>query len=425
MRIAYLCSQYPYVSHTFVLREVEALRRRGVEIATFSIRRTADRHLLADADRQAAATTYSILPPRPGHLLAAFARAIATRPRRTLLTLVRAMRLTPGGLRGLTWQLFYFAEALVLWDRCRRLGIRRIHCHFANNAADVALLAVSLGGPEWGWSFTMHGSGEFADVGRHRLRQKVQHADLVVCISDFCRSQLMRLVDPEQWGKLYTVHCGVDVDTFRIARPERVAGEPIHVLTVARLSPDKGLNLLVEAVAELNARGQRTTLTIVGDGPERERIEAQARVDGLDDDVEITGLVGQDTIHQYYAAADIFCLPSFAEGVPIVLMEAMATELPVVATRVMGIPELVDDEVSGLLIAPARVDQLVGALGRLASDPRVRRELGTNGRRAVEAGFAEESVTEELQHLLERAHSVGGDRSDAHQRRHWMSLAGG
>lgn len=396
MGIAYLCNRYPYISHTFVLREVEALRALDVDITTFSVRRTSSEYVLSDADRQAATTTYAILPVRATHLLGAACRAIVTRPRRTLAALAGAVRLTSGGVRGTLWQLFYFGEALILWNRCRQAGIRHVHSHFANNAADVGFLATALGGPGWRWSFTVHGSTELADVGRHRLREKVEVAEFVICSSDFCRSQLMRLVGSEHWAKLRTIYCAVDPEEFRVAPRQRGPGEPLKVLTVARLAASKGIHLLVDAVAELVSDGVDVKLAVVGDGPERDTLAARVRALGLGDRVEFAGFVGQDDILEWYAWADIFCLPSFAEGIPVVLMEAMAAELPVVATRIMGIPELVEHEVNGLLVTPARQDEIVRSLARLAADPGMRRSMGTDGRRTIEAGFASSLAAHEL-----------------------------
>jgi colanic acid/amylovoran biosynthesis glycosyltransferase len=350
-RVAYLVGNYPTPSHTFITREVDGLRERGVDVQTFSIRRTPPERLLTDADRRAAAETSTILPPPPGELLGAHVRALARRPVRYLGTLALALRLSAGGVRNGLWQLFYFAEAILLAERLHRRGIRHVHAHFANVATAVALLAAHHR-PELTWSFTMHGPSEFDDVTRYAVAEKVRRASFVACIGDFCRSQLMKLVEPSQWEKLRVVHCGVDPRAFTPA--ERNGRPGLHVLCVGRLVPDKGQSILLDALAELRSRGVGVTATIVGDGPDRAALEAQAR--GLD--VEFTGAVGQDRIRELYAAADVFCLPSFAEGVPVVLMEAMASGLPVVTTRVMGIPELVDE----VLVPPGRSDALADAL---------------------------------------------------------------
>jgi glycosyltransferase involved in cell wall biosynthesis len=389
MRVAYLTSRYPAVSHTFVLREVEALRREGVEVHTFSVRRADEREVLSAADRREFETTTAILPVSPLRVLRAHGRALAASPAAYLRTLWRAVRLSPGGLRGLVWQLFYFAEALLLQAELAAAGVRHVHVHFANVSADVAMLATGFGrladgDPRWGWSFTMHGPTEFYDVAAHRLPAKAADARLVVCISDFARSQLMGMLPEAQWGKLRIVHCGVDPSQFAPAARQD-GGEPLAVLCVGRLVPVKGQAVLLDAVGRLAERGVPVHATFVGDGPSRPDLERIARERGLP--VTFAGAVGQDEIRRHYGAADVFCLPSFAEGVPVVLMEAMAMTLPVVTTRIAGIPELVADEVGGLLVAPGDAGALADALARLAGDPALRRALGDAGRAAVEAGY--------------------------------------
>ncbi len=396
MRIAYLVSRFPAISHTFILREVLALRRLGVEIETFSIRRTDPRELLSAADREAFAATDAIVAPRPLALATAHATALLSRPLRYATTLLLALRLSPPGLKGLVWQLFYFVEAIVLWHRCVQREVHHVHAHFANVATDVALLAAEFGGERWSWSFTMHGSAEFYDVARHRLPEKVERADFVVCISHFCRSQLMGFVTESHWPKLRVVRCGVDADAFSPVGGREERSGPTRVLHVGRLVQVKGQAILLEALAELVRSGLDITATLVGDGPKRAELERLATELGIAGRVTFTGSVGQDQIRSYYAAADIFCLPSFAEGVPVVLMEAMASGLPVIGTRVTGVPELVEHGVSGLLATPGRTDEIVAALRRLASAPHLRASMGEAGREQVIAEFDLRTSAEQL-----------------------------
>jgi colanic acid/amylovoran biosynthesis glycosyltransferase len=405
--MAYLCGQYPAISHTFVLREVLALRGIGARIATFSIRRAGAEHLLADADRVAFDTTYAILPPRPGKLLAAHLGLLFKAPRAYLSTLAFALKLAPTGLRGRIWQFFYFLESVVLHGECRRLGLRHIHAHLANVAADVALLTAHLGSAldrarPWTWSFTMHGPTEFFDVGHFRLAQKVEHAHFVVCISDFARSQLMALSQPSCWGKLHVVHVGIPIEQFtRSAGEEHPRNEHL-ILSIGRLVPDKGHAVLLEAIALLADRGCRLRVTLAGDGPSRAGLERLAQSLGIDQQVSFTGAVGQDDIHELYARASVFCMSSFAEGVPCVLMEAMAMELPVVSTRIAGIPELIDDGDTGLLVAPGRPDLLADAVRRLFDDPRLARELGLAARAKVIREFNAHTTAEQLHEVFAR-----------------------
>jgi colanic acid/amylovoran biosynthesis glycosyltransferase len=382
MRIGYLASHYPAVSHAFVLREVEALRRLGVDIETFSIHRTPAGQLLSEADRRAAATTYAVLPARPFELIDAHRRALATHPLRYLTTLALALRLGAPGLRGRLWALFYFAEAMPMWSACARRGVRHLHAQFADVATDVALLVAHFGGPEWSWSMAVHGPVEFYDVRLNRLAEKVRRARFVVAISDFARSQLMTVAPEASWPAIHVVRCGVEPSAFAPAEP-RPAGEPAQLVCVGRLVHLKGQSLLVEAVAELGRRGVDARLTLVGDGPKRAELERLARRLAVTQRVRFAGAVGQDAIADCYRSADVFCLPSMAEGVPVVLMEAMAMARPVVSTRIMGIPELVEDGRTGLLVTPGRLDELVDALQRLIADPGLRAQLGRAGREKV------------------------------------------
>lgn len=404
MRIAYFCSAYPAVSHTFILREVEALRRLGIQISTFSIRRTHGDQLLAETDRAAAQTTTTILPFRRRQL-GAHARLLLRSPGAYLAALRDALRLAPPGLRGRLWQLFYFAEAVVLWNECRKQGIRHVHVHLANAAADIALLAAGIGSAvepakPWTWSFTMHGPTEFHDLRHFRLAEKVESASFVVCISDFARSQLMSVTDPGRWDRLHVVHVGIPVDQFTRAAERNGHGRAPVVLYIGRLVPEKGQTVLLEAVARLTGRGIDVQLQLAGDGELRAELERTAASLEIADRVSFLGAVGQEELRELYERAAVFCLPSFAEGVPVVLMEAMAMGLPVVTTRIAGIPELVEHERSGILVAPGRTDELTDSLARLLSEPELRRSLGANGRRAVTEEFDCEGSAARLQTLF-------------------------
>jgi colanic acid/amylovoran biosynthesis glycosyltransferase len=393
--VAYVIGRYPAVSHAFVQREVLALRDAGARVETVSIHQARPEDALSAADRAEAEGTYALLPARLGALLAAHLSAL-TSPAAYLSTLAHALRSGPAGLKGRIWQLFYFVEAIMLWRHCRRRRVRHLHAHHLNQASDAAMLAVRYANaagaaPRWTWSFTMHGPNELYDVSRFRLAEKAASAATVVCISDFARSQVMGFAPEEAWPRLHVVHCGLDPTEFDGdgdgEAPAAADGDAFRVLCVGRLVAFKGQALLIEAIASMRRSGSDARLTLIGDGPSRHDLERRAHELGLDDAVTVAGAVGQDEIRAHYAAASAFCLPSFAEGVPVVLMEAMAMRLPVVTTRVMGISELVDDGDSGLLIRPGRIDELTNALGRLARDPQLRERLGDRGREKVVAEF--------------------------------------
>jgi glycosyltransferase involved in cell wall biosynthesis len=387
MKIAYLSSHYPAVSHTFVWREVQALRRLGLDVETLSVHAAAPDQLLTDDDREAARTTFAALPISAIALIGTHARAFGRHPGRYASTLARAWRMARPGVRGRVWQLFYFAEAIVLHAHCERRGVRHVHAQFADVATDVALLVAHHGGSDWSWSMAVHGPVEFYDVPGSRLAAKARDARFVQAISHFGRSQLLTLLEESEWGKVHVVRCGVEPAIYAPPRAARPAGDELRVLCVGRLVSLKGQSLLVEAIGELARRGIRARVILVGEGPKRAALEQLAVERGVADRVQLLGSVGQDTIREHYLAADVFCLPSFAEGVPVVLMEAMALELPVVTTRIMGIPELVEDGVHGRLVAPGSLPELVDALAALAADPQRRAEMGRAGRRRVLAEF--------------------------------------
>jgi glycosyltransferase involved in cell wall biosynthesis len=390
--VAYLVGRYPAVSHAFVTREVLALREAGVRVETISIHRAAAQDTLSEVDRAEAERTYALLPARLGEVLRAHLRAIVS-PRAYLATLARALRDGSPGVKGRLWQLFYFVEAVLVWRHCQRRSVRHIHAHHLNQASDAAMLAVQYAnargaGPPWTWSFTMHGPNEFYDTSRFRLAAKGGSAAAVVCISDFARSQVMGFAPEDRWSRFRVVHCGLDPTEFDPGRqPRRVATDCFQVLYVGRLVPFKGQAILLEAIAAIRARGVDARLTVIGEGPSRERLERRVEELGLTGVVAFAGAVGQDEIRLRYAAADAFCLPSFAEGVPVVLMEAMAMRVPVVTSRIMGISELVQDGEDGLLVRPGRADELATALERLARDPELRERLGRRGREKVVAEF--------------------------------------
>jgi glycosyltransferase involved in cell wall biosynthesis len=406
MHIGYIISRYPAVSHTFIQREVAGLRKLGWTVTTFSVRRCDPHHLLTDTDRAEAQSTHVLVRPQPFALLAAFAGALFLKPGRLFHALSCAWHLRRPGLRGALWAFFYFVEALLLHRLCHKKQIRHLHAHFANVASDVALLASRLNAGTF--SYTMHGPTEFFDIAHHRLAEKTRAARFVLCISDFARSQLMAIVTPDHWPKLHVVHCGIDPHQFSAPRPpppHRLNAElrPSEILCVARLAPVKGHAILLQAVAELSLRGHVVNLTLAGDGPLRSELARLSEVLGIHAHVRFLGNVGQDVIHTLYADADIFVLPSFAEGVPVVLMEAMAARCPVIATRIAGISELIEHGTTGLLVNPGRADLLADAVERLLLNPRAAERMALAAAEKVRRDFNLDTVAAQLAAIFQKA----------------------
>jgi len=382
MKVAYLTSRYPSVSHTFIMREIQALRESGTEVDTFTIRRPPESELLTEADRTEFRRTFTVLPVSFARLFGSHVTMLLARPGCYFGALWKALRIRPPGVRAALWHLFYFCEAGVLAARLRRRGIRHVHAHFANVASNVAMLAIRMIGGRW--SITLHGLSDFQDPRSVCLADKIKDAAFVICVSDFGRAQAMLHTQPHSWSKIHRVRCGVDTRRYvPPTKPRAGDSNRVRVLNVARMGPEKAHPVLLEAVKRAVERGVDIHCTLVGDGPRREDVKRLAHDLGISDQVTFAGAVGQEEIHKYYHDADLFVLPSFAEGLPVVLMEAMATELPVITTAIMGVPELVKHEVNGLLVPPGCAEPLAEAIIDLASDSEKRRRLGSMGREKV------------------------------------------
>ncbi len=382
--IAYLTGDYPKVSHTFILREVESLRAAGLEVFTCSIRRPAASEFKGEEELRARAETFYVIAAanNPLRVMAAHARAIARSPRIWLSTLGLALKTRSPGVKALMWQLFYFVEAGVLAEHLRSGGVRHLHNHFGNSSCSVAMLASGLAGIPF--SFTEHGPAIFFEVDRWALGEKIARARFVVAISHFCRSQLMLFSDPVHWGKIAIVHCGVDPAVYG-REPRGVFGK--RVVFVGRLDPVKGAPLLIEAIARVLPTHPEARLTLVGDGPARAMAETKAAELGIAAAVTFAGFQSQGRVAALLEEADMLVLPSFAEGVPVVLMEAMASRIPVIASRVAGVQELVEDGVAGFTVPPGDVDTLAERMARLMADPVMAAQMGRAGRAMVEREF--------------------------------------
>jgi colanic acid/amylovoran biosynthesis glycosyltransferase len=394
-RIGYLVSQYPAASHTFIRREVEALRSRGLEIETFSVRRPSPLELKSPRDRAEFARTFYLLPANTKTMLSAHVCALVTRPVAYLQVLMLALRHRVPGFRALTWAFFHFAEAIRLARELESRQITRLHNHFANSGATVGMLASSF--LKLPWSITLHGISETDYPAGLLLSAKIQAASFVACVSEFGRAQAMRISPPECWHKLLLIRCALNLDDLpqrRLSDP----GRPARLICVGRLSAEKGHLGLLEAFAKVIAAGIDAELVLVGDGPEKEKISQTVTSLALNNKIRLAGLLTEDATLNEIADADVLVIASFMEGLPVVLMEAMGIGLPVVATRVAGIPELVVEGKNGLLFSPANWDELAGHLVKLCSDAPLRNRLGRAGREIV---FESHNVTSAFDSLFE------------------------
>ena len=401
MRIAYLTSQYPATSHTFISREVAAMRSSGVDLQTFSIRppspaELSDKQILAEAE-----ATYTVLAGHTGELLLAQLQLLLSRPASFFRLLGIALRHRPPGLRGLFLSAAHFAEAVLLARELNRRGIGRLHNHFANSAATVGYLASRLLGIPW--SFTLHGISETDYPSGLTLGRKIEAAAFVACVSYFGRAQAMRQVDPRYWKKLHVIRCGLPLESFPSHSICPDGGT--RIVCVGRLSPEKGQAGLLEAFASIVSELPNAHLILVGDGPDAAELRVLADRLELKSRVTFAGRLGENDTLAQIACSDMLVLPSFMEGLPIVLMEAMAVGTAVIASRVAGIPELVEDEKSGLLFTPSDWGELAICIRRLANDEELRESLAAAGRERLSVEFESRSSADRLLRLFREEHA--------------------
>lgn len=395
MRVAYLTNQYPSISHTFVRREIDGLEALGAEVERFSIRPIRVEALPDARDRDELARTHALLGRGVLGILPAASRLAAKRPHKFARAEQLAIRLGLNSERGLARNLGYLAEACVLVEELERRGVRHVHAHFGTNSTAVAMLAHELGGPSY--SFTVHGPEEFDKPGLIGLTDKIARAAFVVGVSSFGRSQLYRYCDVRDWQKVQVVRCGLD-DSYVRAAPSPVPDVPRFV-SVGRLCEQKGQLLLVEAAAMLRREGRTFELVLVGDGPMRREVEALIAREQLAGFVRITGWASGQVVQSEIEGARAFVLPSFAEGLPVVIMEALGRGRPVISTYIAGIPELVKDGECGFLV-PAGSPEAVADAMRAALDATPAR-LSEMGRAGYERVCAMHDARDNARVLLE------------------------
>ena len=376
LRIAYLVNIHPMPSTTFVRREIAALEELGHEVDRYTVRRFGE--LVDPLDQAEEAQTRCILQQGGLGLLAGMLAVLFGRPRKFLAALELTLRIRKRSPRGLMVHLAYLAEACVLVRWLAARPVNHLHVHFGTNSAAVAMICRVLGGPPY--SVTVHGPEEFDGASVLVFDEKIAHSAFFVAISEFSRSQLMRWCDPQDWPKLNVVRCGID-DAF-LAEPESDIPDVPRLVCIGRLSRQKGQVFLAQAAARLHAEGVVFQLVLVGEGETRAQIEAVIAEHGLEDVILLTGVATNEEVRAHLLDSRALILPSFAEGLPVVIMEALALGRPVLSTYVAGIPELVVDGESGWLVPAGAVTPLAAAMREVLETPAA--ELQRRGRRGAE-----------------------------------------
>ena len=393
MKVAYLCNQYPKISHTFVRREVAGVERAGLVVERIAVRASGE--TFVDPQDEAERLRTRLLLGRGAAGLAADALAVAVRrPLTALRALQTALVMGRRSPRGRLRQLAYLVEACTLLRWAREAGIEHVHVHFGSNPTDVALLCRELGGPPF--SFTAHGPSDIESAWGPTLAFKVERAAFVVAICAAGRRRLLELA-PGHEGKVHVVRCGVDAQFFDAAAPG--VPEAPRLVCIARHEPVKGLPILLRAAQRLADEGRAFELVLIGDGPERPSLEALSRSLGLDGRVRFAGWRSGPEVREAIVGSRAAVLASSLEGLPVVLMEALALRRPVIGTDVGGIAELVIPGETGWLVpagsVPALADAMRAALTLPSSD------LDAMGRRGAQRVKAEHDAVVEAHRIAE------------------------
>lgn len=399
MNIGYLSNQYPHASCTFIRREILALEQLGIDINRYSIR-PSEIQIVNEVDYAEQSRTRYVLHSGGLSLLKNFFWCVATRPAKFFSTLLFATRLGIGSDRGLLIYLFYVFEACTLTRWFDEDDIDHVHVHFGSNPTTVAMLCQRLGGP--GYSFTVHGPAEFDNPAGMRLGEKIAESKFAAAISSYGRSQLYRWCDYEHWPKVQIVHCGVDekyMDAVTTDVPDNN-----NFVFIGRIHEQKGHGVLVEAIRILASKGCQFSVRLLGDGPLAEALKAELKRHGVEDYVEFLGWADDQMVQREIEACRAMVLPSFAEGLPVVLMESLAMGRPAVTTAIAGIPELIETGKCGWLVPAGSAIDLADAMQEALETPvATLTEMGKEGQRRV---HSQHNVMTEAKKLLTLLNAV-------------------
>jgi glycosyltransferase involved in cell wall biosynthesis len=381
-RIAYLLHNFPGKTDTFIKREIRSLEKLGAEITVVSVWRPKNSQTTPEILTEWANSTCFLLPKSVPAIGVAILSTLLRNPFLFFKTFIFALCTSKSGFKGTLYQIFYFAEAVLACDVIRSKKISHIHNHIGDQSGTVTMLAAQLAGVEY--SITFHGWPVFFDAKESRIKEKVRGAKFVRAISYFCRSQLMMFSEMDDVAPFKVVHCGLEMRKYMFRPP----GETVRTLfCAARLSPEKGLSFLLRAIAELASRGFDLRLRLAGSGPSDSHLKALVSYLNITDRVDFLGFLDEDGIILELQRSDLFVLPSFVEGLPVSAIEAMAIGVPVVATNIAGTGELVESGITGTLIRPSDVEDLVRAIEAVVKDYDFRLRSTRQGREKVESEF--------------------------------------
>jgi len=397
MKILYLINQYPKVSHTFIRREIMSLEESDIEVVRVAMR-SDDPNDMSEIDYAEYKKTHYVLQQPKFELFKHVFSAISENPKGFFKALKVLFKMHSASKQSFLIHLIYLVESCNVAKVCKESEVDHIHAHFGTNPAEVAMYTSIISGVPY--SFTVHGPEEFDKPLTLNLNQKIKYASKVVAITNYCKSQLFRWADYEDWQKIGIVHCGLedsffDEQTLNLKKDS----DEYRFLCIGRLCEQKGQLLLLEAFSRFIKRGFKAHLTLAGDGEMRSEIESFVKQHSLESNTTITGWVDSIQIKKLLGTSDAMLLPSFAEGLPVAIMEAMATGVPVISTAIAGIPELLKEKATGFLVCPGSVQSLEDAL--ISFTELTQYELYEIRKSAFEAVRKEHNVTTEAKKLAD------------------------
>lgn len=399
LRIAYFTSYYPRASDTFIRSEVKELRLMGFEVFTFSVRKPDQSHLVSNDILEEYKSTHYLLDSYIS-LFASFFHTLIRHPLKFLQTLPLCFQSCSPGLKAQIWQLAYLIEASYLARMLKKNKIDHIHNHIGEASATVAMLASKLSGIPF--SQTIHGPGIFYHPQRWALSEKINHSAFTRCISQYCRSQCMAFSQSPDWKKLHVVHCGID-KAF-ISTPLLPISKNPKLLVIGRLEAIKGHHMLLDAATKLLSDNVPFELVFIGDGPLRSEMEQIINERKLQKYVKLLGWVGTSEVKREIESSKALVSASFNEGLPIVLMEALALGRPVISPCISGIPELVINDINGYLYPVGSLSDLTEVIKKvLNSEVKVLEEMGKRGAQKVNTEFNIEIEMKKLATLFEES----------------------
>ena len=402
LNLAYVMTHYPRVALTYIAGEIDEVERRGGRLFPMVMNPPAPEDLTTEeALERHRRSIY--LKASPMRVFLAALGAAAAHPIKMAGLAFLAIRSARSDLGIMGRRLVHLCYGALAAKDCRERKIRHLHAQFGLAPATIAWLACEILNFDRGeastWSFTIHGFHDFVNETESRLDLKAASAGFVICISDFTKSQLCRVTQPRYWDRFHVVRCGIDLAAFPVREP-RPQREVPRIAIVGRLSPEKGHGILLGAVSKLSKEGMPLDVEIIGDGPFGEELRRLVSELGIEKSVVFSGELLPDEVARRLADADMFCMASFAEGLPISIMEAMAVGVPVVSTWIGGIPELAVDEVTALTVPPGNSEALAAAIRRLVGDHALRERLTSAARAAVERMHSRDSNGAQLTRLF-------------------------